>query len=90
MKSFTTFKRELLKDKEFKKEYDALEEEYTLIEQVIRKRIEKGLSQKKLAEKVGTKQSAIARLESGNYNPSVQFLKKVAHALDSKLHISIQ
>ena len=82
-------KRELLKDPEVKRGYDALELEYSIIEQVIRKRLEKGLSQKQLAEKIGTKQSAIARLEGGTTNPSVAFLEKVSKALGSKLQISI-
>lgn len=80
---------EALKDPEIKKGYDALELEFSIIEQVIRKRLEKGLSQKQLAEKIGTKQSAIARLEGGNTNPSVAFLEKVSKALGSKLQISI-
>jgi ribosome-binding protein aMBF1 (putative translation factor) len=77
------------KDPELKKAYDALELEFSIIEQVIRKRLDKGLSQKQLAEKIGTKQSAIARLESGNSNPSVAFLEKVAKALGGKLQISL-
>lgn len=81
-------RKEWLKDSEFKKEYDALELEFSIIEQVIKKRLEKGLTQKQLAEKVGTKQSAIARLEGGNSNPSVAFLSKIAKALGSKLQIS--
>ncbi len=81
--------KEALKDPEFKKAYDALEVEFSIIEQVIRKRLEKGLTQKQLAEKIGTKQSAIARLEGGTTNPSVAFLEKVAKALGSKLQVSI-
>ncbi len=81
--------KEALKDPEWKKGYDALEVEFSIIEQVIRKRLEKGLSQKQLAEKVGTKQSAIARLEGGTTNPSVAFLEKVSKALGGKLQISI-
>ncbi len=81
--------KEALKDPEFKKEYDALELEYSIIEQVIRKRLDKGLSQKQLADKIGTKQSAISRLEGGNSNPSVAFLEKVSKALGGKLQISI-
>ncbi len=80
---------EALKDPEVKKGYDALELEFSIIEQVIKKRLEKGLSQKQLAEKIGTKQSAISRLESGNANPSVAFLDKISKALGSKLQISI-
>lgn len=78
----------MMKDPEFKKLYDDLELEFSIITQVLEKRIAKGMSQKELAEKVGTKQSAIARLEGGNSNPSVAFLEKVAKALDSKLRIS--
>ncbi|HJZ06059.1 MAG: transcriptional regulator [Candidatus Levybacteria bacterium RIFCSPLOWO2_01_FULL_39_24] len=87
--SFQKTLAEALKDPEFKKEYDALEVEYSIISQVIQKRLEKKMSQKQLAEKIGTKQSAIARLEGGNTNPSVAFLEKVSKALGSKLQISI-
>lgn len=90
MRDFEDFKKEAFaKDSELKKAYDDLELEFSIIEQVIRKRLEKGLSQKQLAEKIGTKQSAIARLEGGNTNPSVAFLEKVSKALGSKLQISI-
>lgn len=88
MRDFTILKQKLLKNPEFRKEYDKLEEEYALIASLIQKRIEKRMSQEELAQKVGTKQSAIARLESGNYNPSFKFLRKVAVALDTKLKIS--
>jgi ribosome-binding protein aMBF1 (putative translation factor) len=87
--SFDESLKEALKDPEFRKAYDALDVEFSIIEQVIRKRLEKGLSQKQLAEKIGTKQSAIARLEGGNTNPTVNFLEKVSKALGSKLQISI-
>ena len=87
--SFQKTLAEALKDPEFKKEYDALEVEYSIISQVIQKRLEKKMSQKQLAEKIGTKQSAIARLEGGNTKPSVAFLEKVSKALGSKLQISI-
>ncbi|MBF8250282.1 MAG: transcriptional regulator, family [Candidatus Levybacteria bacterium] len=89
MRNFDDILKEALKDPKFKKEYDALEVENSIIAQVIQKRLEKNMSQKQLAEKIGTKQSAIARLEGGNTNPSVAFLEKVSKALDSKLQISI-
>ncbi len=82
-------KKEFRKDPELKRAYNALELEYSIIAQVLQKRLEKSLTQKQLAEKVGTKQSAIARLESGNSNPSVDFLRKIAQALGSKLEISL-
>ena len=86
---FSHFKRQLLKDPEFKAEYDRLEPEFAIIRSIIRKRLETGMSQKQLAQKMGTKQSALSRLESGTYNPSLAFLKKVSEALGGKLQISI-
>jgi len=50
-------------------------------------RIKKDLTQKELAEKLGTTQSAISRLEKGNVSPTVAFLKRLADALDSRLDI---
>lgn len=81
-------KKLLLNDEKTKKEYDALEPIYAITSEIIRLRIEKGLTQKDLAVIVGTKQSAISRLESGSYNPSFEFLSKVAHALGRELNIT--
>ncbi len=89
-KTYQQFKKELLKNREIKKLYEDLGPEFAIIEMVIKKRIEKGLSQKELAQKVGTKQSAISRFESGNYNPSLSFLQKVVEALDAKLEIALK
>lgn len=88
MENFEQLKTRLMKNKNFKDVYDDLEVEYAVVSQVIERRLERGLSQKGLAEKAGTTQSAISRLESGNYNPSIQFLSKVAKAMGSKLQIS--
>ncbi|MDI9483671.1 MAG: helix-turn-helix domain-containing protein [Bacillota bacterium] len=77
-------------DSNLRDEYNALQPIYEIRRQLIQYRIEQGLSQKELAEKVGTKQSAISRLESGEYNPSIAFLSKVAHALGKEIRIMIQ
>lgn len=61
--------------------------EYQVISEIIRARSEQKVSQKELAERIGTRQSNISRLESGNYNPSLEFLEKVAEALGKKLEI---
>ena len=79
-----------LQDEEFKKEFDDLNEEYTLAKEIIELRTTKNLSQKDLAEMVGTSQPSIARLESGKYrNVSMSFIRKVAKALDAvpELHL---
>lgn len=76
---------ELLSDPEIKAEYDALEDEFRLIEDLIKARHERQMTQAQLAHKAGMKQAAIARLESGKANPSYKTLTKVAKALDKKI-----
>lgn len=71
----------------FKAEYDRLQPEFAVISAMIDARRKKGITQKVLAKKIGTKQSVISRLESGRANPSVAFLKRLASALDSHLEI---
>lgn len=90
MKNYTQFKKNLLKDREIKKAYEELGPEFALIRLLIKKRTERGLTQEELAKEIGTKQSAISRLESGKYNPTLQFLAKIAKALDADLKISIR
>jgi len=88
MKRFQDFKSEALKDSLVKQAYDELAPDFAIAEAVIGKRLEQGMTQAELAAKVGTKQSAISRLESGRSNPSVSFLEKVAKALNLRLRIS--
>jgi ribosome-binding protein aMBF1 (putative translation factor) len=76
------------KDPEYMKEYDALEEEFALASAVIGARARAGLTQEELAERMGTSQSAIARLESGRSRPSTRTLRKLAEATGSKLRVS--
>ena len=90
MKSYNVLKSTLLKDKEIKKAYDELGPEFVVIKKMIEQRLKQGLSQKDLAQKVGTKQSAISRFESGTYNPTINFLYKVASALDVELKVSVR
>ncbi|MFA5792580.1 MAG: helix-turn-helix transcriptional regulator [Candidatus Gracilibacteria bacterium] len=85
MKNYSKFKKAVLSDSEVKKAYDVLGTEFAIAESIIKKRIECGLTQSALAKKIGTKQSAISRLESGSYNPSIGFLGKIAKALKLKL-----
>lgn len=89
MITLTQLKEEAFKNPKVKEEYDKLEPEFALMEAVIRKRIEKRMTQKSLAQKLHTKQSAVSRLESGLYNPTLGFLKNVATALGCKLNISL-
>lgn len=90
MRSYKDVKNKFLQDKEVKKVYNELGPEFELVRMIIKKRLESGLTQKELAEKIGTKQSAISRLEKGDYNPSLSFLHRLAEALDTKIHISFK
>ena len=83
---FEKFKNELLKDNKFRKEYYRTDDlPFEISEMIIKARIKRGMTQKELAKKVGTKQSSIARLENGNSLPSIKFLQKIAKAFDTVL-----
>ncbi len=85
---FATWKKEKMKDPEFKAEYDRQQPEFAVIEAILEARVKKDITQKTLAERMGTKQSVISRLESGNANPSIAVLQKLAKALN--LHLEIK
>ncbi len=89
--NFDEYKKKAFEnDPELLKEYKALEPEYEIIRQIIAARNEMNITQRELAERCGMKQSNISRLESGNYNPSLEFLKKIASGLDKELHIEFR
>jgi transcriptional regulator with XRE-family HTH domain len=64
--------------------------EYKVVREIIKARHELNLTQEQLAKLVGTKQSNISRLESGEYNPTIEFLGKVAQAMGKSLEIRLQ
>lgn len=88
-KTLTELKREWMKDAEFRKEYRRLDPEFKLMNIMIEKRIKEGLTQKELAKKMKTKQSAISRFENGKGNPTMEFMYRLADALGAKMKITI-
>lgn len=88
--SFDQLKEDMLKDEEFKIEYEKLRPRYEAIAQIVAARKEQNMTQSELAKRVGTQKSNISRLESGNYNPSLDFLSKVAESLGKNLNIQIK
>ncbi|MGD0153034.1 MAG: helix-turn-helix transcriptional regulator [Thermacetogeniaceae bacterium] len=76
-----------LKDPAFKTAWDSYELEYKLASLIIRLRNKAGLSQAELARKIGTTQSAIARMESGKVVPHLESLAKIARACGKSLEI---
>ncbi len=89
MSKWKNLEKELLSDIATKKEFDKLAPRYAVISQLIAARIKNKMTQKDVAKKVGTKQSAIARLESGGVNPSLEFLQKIAQVMGYKLTIRL-
>ena len=86
---FDEIKAELLSDPEVKREYDALAPEFEFSAELLRARLRAGLSQAQLAERMGTSQSAIARLESGKTLPSTKTLLRFAEATGSKIELRL-
>jgi len=82
-------KEMLVGDPEYAKVFADMEEEFQLVNELIRARIRSGMTQKQLAEKMGTTQSSVARLESGGSLPSLRSLKRYAYATGSKIKISL-
>ena len=89
MSKWEDLEKELLSDPATKKEFDKLVPRYTVISEVIKARIKNKLTQSEIAKKVGTKQSAIARLESGNINPSLEFLQRIAQVMGYKVMVHL-
>lgn len=89
MTSLAALKKKLLKDPAVRAEYERLGPEFELIRTLIEKRLQRGYTQADLARKMNTKQSAIARLESGSYNMTLAFLDRAAKALDTHVVISL-
>ena len=77
-------KKKMLADREVRAAYDALAEEFDLARELIAARARAGLTQAEVAERMGTTQSVVARLESGAQMPSVNTLLKFARATHSR------
>jgi transcriptional regulator with XRE-family HTH domain len=74
-----------------KAEYEKLSDEFALLDQFLNARAAQGLTQAQVAEKIGTTQSAVARMESGSgkHSPSLATLSKYAEALGCKLEVRL-
>ncbi len=81
---------EWFKNPDFVREYDALEEEFALATALIKARADADLTQEEIARRMGTTQSAIARLEGGKSRPSTATLAKFAKATGTRLRVSFE
>ena len=72
------------------KKQNPLAPRYEVVEQLKSAHKAQNVTQEMLAERVGTKKSNISRFESGRYNPSLDFLIKVADSLGKQIQIRIR
>lgn len=87
MTKLADLKQRLMDNPEFREEYAKADAEFALIEAMITARREAKLTQAELAEKIGTTQSAIARLEAGRVSPSISTLRRYAEATGHQLQV---
>lgn len=87
MTNFNDYLNEQMKNEEFKKEYDKLEPEFTIVQAIIDARKSSGITQKELSQKSGIAQGDISKLENGNANPSLKTLQRLAAAMGKTLKI---
>lgn len=87
MTNYKDFLNEQLKNEEFKKEYDALDAEFSLVQAMLDARKASGLTQKDLADRTGIAQADISKLENGNANPSLRTLQRLADGMGMKLKL---
>ncbi len=90
MTTFEDLLEKQLQNPSFKKLWEESEPQRRLTMQLIKTRLEKKMSQKELAEKAGTTQAVLSRIENMNANPSLKFMQKLAKALDKKLVIEFR
>ena len=86
---FEKIEKQLLANPKVKAEYDALAPEFEISAELLKARLRAGLSQAELAARMGTSQSAIARLESGQTLPSTKTLLRFAEATKSKVQVRL-
>ncbi|BEQ13114.1 helix-turn-helix domain-containing protein [Desulfoferula mesophila] len=80
--------KEKMKDASFREEYEALEEEFAIARELVKARVEAKLTQAQVARKMGTSQSAVARLESGKVG-SISSIKKYARATGKRIQLKL-
>jgi DNA-binding XRE family transcriptional regulator len=86
---FEKLKGRQLANHKVKVEYDALAPAFEIAAELLKARLRAGLSQAELADKMGTSQSTIARLENGHTLPSTKTLLRYAQATGSRFRVRL-
>ena len=90
MTKLKELKQRFMEDPEFREEYARVDDEYTLVEALVRARTTAKLTQAEVARRLGTTQSAIARLEGGKVSPSFTTLRRYAEATGTRLTVGLE
>ncbi len=90
MKTLRTLKTELLADTDTRAEYDAMAGEFSMARELIAARSRAGLTQDEVAQRMGTTQSVIARLESGKRMPSIRTVQRYAQAVGAHAVVHLE
>lgn len=88
MTTWKEHKKQLLKNPQFKAEYDDLEPGFLLAKQLIEARLKMKMTQTELATKSGVSRVVIARLESGTSNPTLETITRVASSLGKRVELT--
>ena len=90
-KSLKAFKARALARPDVRFEYDQLTDEFAFLDEILKARAESGMSQAEVAARIGTTQSAVARLESAEsgHSPSIATLQRYASALGYKVQVRL-
>ena len=83
-------KTSLMENPEFREEYARADDEFKLIEALVRARTAAKLTQAEIARRLGTTQSAVARLEGGRVSPSLATLRRYAEATGTRLTVGLE
>lgn len=90
MTDFDDVRKDWMKDPEFVREYEAVEEEFSLASAMIAARASADMTQQDVAVKMETSQSYIAKLEGGEVSPTMKALKRYAEATGSRVKITFE
>ena len=90
-KDLKEFRARALARRDVRQAYDRLADEFAFLDQILKARADAGLTQAEVASRIGTTQSAIARLEAGGgkHSPSMATLQRYATALGYKVHVQL-
>jgi predicted transcriptional regulator len=90
VKTLQQLKSEMLANPETRKAYDALADEFGMARELIAARASMGLTQADVAQRMGTTQSAVARLESGKRSPSLRSVQRYAQAIGCRAVVRLE